>query len=410
MNLNLGIIFGLLLLFLLSTILGVPVKTKSWKHRKGSATNFGELHSMKKRERRGDVLETKLLDVFGLREVPRHSRKQFETPPFMLELYQNLAGKEKSQHETKTGRKANTVRSFLDTGRGQENGFVFDLHGLLPRETILTAELHIYKKKDGADITSWESTDVNLYRVIESDLGREMRFIEKRTIKSNNKGWLVFDVTQSFLPHHGDVMAASFENTTVEFEFDEESEEYELKVLKNPSKRRERTPLLILYLNDTAIKHNDIITPVYMGLHGSEDTGVQDIEIHREGRRRQKRSSSVNRRSNKGKAKKCQLYEFYVDFQKVGWSDWIIAPNGYYANFCDGHCPFPLDPHFNATNHATVQAILHTRDFSHKGKRIPKPCCVPNEFESIHVLYLDDYNNVVLKEFDDMEAKSCGCH
>ena len=53
-------------------------------------------------------------------------------------------------------------------------------------------------------------------------------------------------------------------------------------------------------------------------------------------RRRRRRAPSSSRRANQRMGRnKCQLYDFYVDFQKVGWSDWIIAPNGklYFMNF-----------------------------------------------------------------------------
>lgn len=38
--------------------------------------------------------------------------------------------------------------------------------------------------------------------------------------------------------------------------------------------------------------------------------------------------------------------------------DWIIAPKGYAANYCDGECSFPLNAHMNATNHAIVQTLV----------------------------------------------------
>lgn len=38
--------------------------------------------------------------------------------------------------------------------------------------------------------------------------------------------------------------------------------------------------------------------------------------------------------------------------------DWIIAPEGYAAFYCDGECSFPLNAHMNATNHAIVQTLV----------------------------------------------------
>lgn len=38
--------------------------------------------------------------------------------------------------------------------------------------------------------------------------------------------------------------------------------------------------------------------------------------------------------------------------------DWIIAPEGYAAFYCEGECAFPLNSYMNATNHAIVQTLV----------------------------------------------------
>lgn len=38
--------------------------------------------------------------------------------------------------------------------------------------------------------------------------------------------------------------------------------------------------------------------------------------------------------------------------------DWIIAPEGYAAYYCQGECAFPLNSYMNATNHAIVQTLV----------------------------------------------------
>lgn len=40
------------------------------------------------------------------------------------------------------------------------------------------------------------------------------------------------------------------------------------------------------------------------------------------------------------------------------WQDWIIAPEGYAAYYCEGECAFPLNSYMNATNHAIVQTLV----------------------------------------------------
>jgi TGF-beta receptor len=36
--------------------------------------------------------------------------------------------------------------------------------------------------------------------------------------------------------------------------------------------------------------------------------------------------------------KECCRDELYINFQDIGWSDWILHPSGYHAYFCRGSC------------------------------------------------------------------------
>lgn len=42
--------------------------------------------------------------------------------------------------------------------------------------------------------------------------------------------------------------------------------------------------------------------------------------------------------------------------------DWIIAPEGYAAYYCEGECAFPLNSYMNATNHAIVQTLVSNHE------------------------------------------------
>ena len=104
----------------------------------------------------------------------------------------------------------------------------------------------------------------------------------------------------------------------------------------------------------------------------------------------------------------CGRHKMYVDFDEIGWSGWIISPKGYDAYHCSGECPFPLGQSQRPTNHATVQSIVHALRVG--SKLLGTPCCVPNKLFSISLLYFDDDENVILKQYDDMVAATCGCH
>lgn len=110
-------------------------------------------------------------------------------------------------------------------------------------------------------------------------------------------------------------------------------------------------------------------------------------------------------KKKKGHWAHCKRHSLYVDFAEVGWNDWIVAPPGYDSHFCHGNCPFPLADHLNATNHAIVQTMVNSVDPS----AVPRACCVPTELSPISMLYLDEYEKVVLKNYENMVVEGCGC-
>lgn len=118
------------------------------------------------------------------------------------------------------------------------------------------------------------------------------------------------------------------------------------------------------------------------------------------------------KRNNVGRAAKlkrlsrsrCRRHPLYVDFKDVGWNKWIIAPTGYDAFFCLGECRFPLADHMNSSSHAMVQTLLNSINGV-----VPRACCVPTALSPIALLYLDQEDHVVLKNYQDMVVEGCGC-
>lgn len=118
-----------------------------------------------------------------------------------------------------------------------------------------------------------------------------------------------------------------------------------------------------------------------------------------------RRKRATNRKMKNHSKRTCQRRALHVDFEDVGWRDWIVAPTGYDAFFCHGECPFPLADHFNSTNHAIVQMLLNSVD----PLAVPKACCVPTTLSAISMLYMDEEKRVVLKNYQDMAVEGCGC-
>ncbi|XP_030074679.1 embryonic growth/differentiation factor 1 [Microcaecilia unicolor] len=101
----------------------------------------------------------------------------------------------------------------------------------------------------------------------------------------------------------------------------------------------------------------------------------------------------------------CRRRRLYIDFRDVGWQNWIIAPQGYLANYCQGECPYPLAEMLNGTNHAILQTLVHSLE----PNETPQPCCVPIRLSPISMLYYDNDDNVVLRHYEEMVVDECGC-
>ncbi|XP_071488075.1 bone morphogenetic protein 2-like [Diadema antillarum] len=301
------------------------------------------------------------------------------------------------------------------------------------------------------------------------EIRRQSSLMDQRIIDVAYSGYLEFNVTRAFV-HAARSLDLSTTNTSsvirrtfrIKVRAPREDIQRTVRFIKFPADGRpEKQPLLVLYLNDNMIHRRDIRMPLgsrgvvashtpsgwkLMPRHhpvipdrrtgerswndsavvsqkltdteeAADAVGNAEVAVESGSAAVRRKRRAENNRSTASSSRparvRCQLHKYRVSFEKVGWTSWILAPPGYDGNFCEGFCPFPLDSHFNATNHATVQAILHTKKLRRPTgdrRRIPSPCCVPNSFNKISVLYMDNELNVILKEFDDMIATSCACH
>lgn len=263
---------------------------------------------------------------------------------------------------------------------------------------------------------------------------KNLHLLDAQKISTHSHGWHVFNVTQGVLSwHHGaqvnygllvttEGSQGPINNTVIRFA--QRNEHHDSK-----------QPILVVYTDDGQRKHSTYISPddeEYLEIkedllnrelrhNGTLKDGIRKLNertrhaqraVHRSRRSakakdtgRKKRTYDMYRYRQNRRA--CSRYEMFVDFEEIGWSGWIISPNSYNAYHCAGECPFPLGQSQKPTNHATVQSIVHALNVV---KDVGTPCCVPNKLYSISLLYFDDNENVILKQYDDMVVASCGCH
>ncbi|XP_019964003.1 inhibin subunit beta Aa [Paralichthys olivaceus] len=121
-------------------------------------------------------------------------------------------------------------------------------------------------------------------------------------------------------------------------------------------------------------------------------------------RRRRKRGLECD-----GKVRVCCKRQFYVNFKDIGWNDWIIAPPGYHANYCEGECPSHVASITGSTLsfHSTV--ISHYRMRGHSPFQNLRSCCVPTRLRAMSMLYYNEEQKIIKKDIQNMIVEECGC-
>ncbi|KAF0046389.1 hypothetical protein F2P81_000022 [Scophthalmus maximus] len=110
-----------------------------------------------------------------------------------------------------------------------------------------------------------------------------------------------------------------------------------------------------------------------------------------------------------GKIHVCCKQEFYVNFKDIGWNDWIIAPSGYHANYCEGDCPNHMLSLSGSSLsfHSTV--INHYRMRGYSPFQNIKSCCVPTRLRAMSMLYYNEEQKIIKKDIQNMIVDECGC-
>lgn len=110
-----------------------------------------------------------------------------------------------------------------------------------------------------------------------------------------------------------------------------------------------------------------------------------------------------------GKTSVCCKRQFYVNFKDIGWNDWIIAPAGYHANYCEGECPGHMASMGGSalSFHSTVINQYRLRGYG--ALQSVRSCCVPTRLRAMSMLYYNEEQKIIKKDVHNMIVEECGC-
>uniref|UniRef100_A0A087XHY1 Bone morphogenetic protein 7a n=1 Tax=Poecilia formosa TaxID=48698 RepID=A0A087XHY1_POEFO len=393
----------------------------------GSSFIHRRLRSQERRE-----IQREILSILGLPHRPRpHAHaKHTAAPTFMLDLYNTVSTEAEpraysryravlegqasaavSPQDSRFLDDADTVMSFVNLDlqvdgdrdllvQPHTQAFRFDVSRIPEGEAITAAEFRIYKdfiqERDGN-----ETFRVSVYQVLQEppDSEAALLLLDQRDVWASDDGWLVFDLTA----------------TSTLWQLSPE-QNLGLHLVLADSKGHKRNPRRAGLLTGSGPKDKQPFLVVFFKVKAVRFRGARSAPAQK-GRQsnRSKQQKAVQEALKAAEAgsdtlglskEGCKKHELYVSFKELGWQDWIIAPEGYAAYYCEGECAFPLNSDMNATNHAIVQTLVHFIN----PETVPQPCCAPTQLNGISVLYFDDSSNVILKKYRNMVVRACGCH
>ncbi|XP_003442703.1 bone morphogenetic protein 7 [Oreochromis niloticus] len=374
-------------------------------------------------------MQREILSILGLPQRPRphvHTKRN-AAPMFMLDLYNTISIDPEqyrySNYETvlptqtsplvtpqdsRFLEEADTVMSFVNLIDQDQDlllqrhatEFRFDLSRIPEGEAITTAEFRIYK-----DLIQEHSENktfrVSLYQVLQdppnSDL--ELFLLDRREVLASEEGWLVFDLTTTsnlwlVNPEHNLGLHLVLEDSHGQ------KRNPQLAGVVVGGGPQDKQPFLVVFFKTNEVRLRSVRSA--NGQKGRQSSRSKPQRTVQDALREVEAATANIGISKEG----CKKHELYVSFKDLGWQDWIIAPEGYAAYYCEGECAFPLNSYMNATNHAIVQTLVHFIN----PETVPKACCAPTQLHGISVLYFDESSNVILKKYRNMVVRACGCH
>ncbi|XP_072259160.1 nodal homolog [Pyxicephalus adspersus] len=337
-------------------------------------------------------------------------------PMYMMQLYHNLLHDESKLSEQANTSDYNTVLSLVAKNCTEIDTSLklsFDMSSIYNSNELQLAQLRIH-------IPSFLKLEHKTLEIYHSKKGKEL-FIGSVKIDSDTirgSAWASFDLTQ--------MLQLFLQQVNKKDADDHIKSKHKIEKVMNRNKefepeqgRQQATytssterVVLVVFAKDKSYDSmsgspsliKTVETSKYVALE--KTSRISAIRRHRRNKNDNHHLliNNVPSRPEEHGKPLCRRVDMVVDFDEIGWGDWIVYPKRYNAYRCEGACPIPLNETFKPTNHAYMKSVVKL----YQPEKVECPSCVPLRMSPLSMLYYEG-NEVVVRHHEDMIVEECGC-